>query len=145
MPLEFGYEQADDADPPPAAHPAPTGPSGQIARASARVSRRPCLPGNTIDVLHNGEQAYPAMVDAIRSAERYVYLSTYIFGARGVGARRSIEALRGRPRRGVTVRVLIDGLGQWYTLARAAGRCCRKPACAWPRSCRCACGRPACT
>ena len=119
MPLEFGYEQADDADPPPAAPPLlSTGPSGQIARASAQVSRRPCLPGNTIDVLHNGEQAYPAMVEVIRSAERYVYLSSYIFGASGA-ARDVIEALKAAQRRGVTVCVLVDGLGQWYTLARA--------------------------
>lgn len=119
MPLEFGYEQADDADQPPAASPVPTtGPSSQIARASAQVSRRPCLPGNMIDVLHNGEQAYPAMIEVIRSAERYVYLSSYIFGARGA-ARDIIEALRAAQRRGVTVCVLVDGLGQWYTLARA--------------------------
>ncbi|HEX2796266.1 MAG TPA: phospholipase D-like domain-containing protein, partial [Immundisolibacter sp.] len=119
MPLEFGYEQADDAGQPPAASPAPiAAPSGQIARASAQVSRRPCLPGNTIDVLHNGEQAYPAMIEAIRSAERYVYLSSYIFGARGA-ARDVIEALKAAQRRGVTVCVLVDGLGQWYTLARA--------------------------
>jgi len=119
MPLEFGYEQPEDADQPPVTAPSLTvTPGSQIARASARVSRRPCLPGNTIDVLHNGEQAYPAMIEVIRSAERYVYLSSYIFGARGA-ARDIIEALKAAQRRGVTVCVLVDGLGQWYTLARA--------------------------
>ena len=119
MPLEFSYEQADDADRPSATDPLPTlTPSDQIARASARISGRPCLPGNTIDVLHNGEQTYPAMIEVIRSAERYVYLSSYIFGARGA-ARDVIEALKAAQRRGVTVCVLVDGLGQWYTLARA--------------------------
>lgn len=115
--LAFDYEQPDDAD---LAEPAAAGPlEGPIARASARISRRQCLPGNAIERLHNGEQAYPAMIEAIRSAERYVYLSTYIFGARGA-ARDVIEALCAARRRGVTVCVLIDGLGQWYTLARAA-------------------------
>lgn len=119
MSLEFGYEQAEDADPPaPEATQTAAPPRNQIARASARVSRRPCLPGNAIDLLHNGEQAYPAMIEAIRSAERYIYLSTYIFGARGA-ARDVIEALKAAQRRGVTVCVLVDGLGQWYTLARA--------------------------
>jgi cardiolipin synthase len=119
LPLEFGYEQAEDAEPAPPDVPAGTGePDSPIARASGRISHRPCLPGNTADLLHNGEQAYPAMIEAIRSAERYVYLSTYIFGARGA-ARDLIDALKAAQRRGVTVCVLIDGLGQWYTLARA--------------------------
>ncbi len=115
LPIDFGYEKSDDADMP---HIEPALPAGPIARASAQISRRPCLPGNAIDLLHNGEQAYPAMVEAIRSAERYVYLSTYIFGASGA-ARDVIDALAAAQRRGVTVCVLLDGLGQWYTLARA--------------------------
>lgn len=117
LPLEFGYEQSDDAgmtDPLP-----PAVADGPIARASARISHRACLPGNHIERLHNGDQTYPAMIEAIRSAERYVYLSTYIFGASGA-ARDIIDALKAAQRRGVTVCVLIDGLGQWYTLARAA-------------------------
>jgi cardiolipin synthase A/B len=117
LPIEFGYEQSDDADLP---HIEPALPAGPIARASAQVSRRPCLPGNTVDLLHNGEQAYPAMIAAVRSAERYVYLSTYIFGVGGA-ARDVIDALAAAQRRGVTVCVLLDGLGQWYTLARARG------------------------
>jgi cardiolipin synthase len=119
LPLTFDYEQPDDAAP---TESVPLGPPhGPIARASACVSRRPCLPGNAIERLHNGEQAYPAMIEAIRSAEHYVYLSTYIFGARGAAAD-VIEALCAARRRGVTVCVLIDGLGQWYTLSRAAPR-----------------------
>lgn len=117
LPLEFGYEQSDDAgmtDPLP-----PAIADGPIARSSARISHRACLPGNHIERLHNGDQAYPAMIEAIRSAERYIYLSTYIFGASGA-ARDIIEALKAAQRRGVTVCVLIDGLGQWYTLARTA-------------------------
>lgn len=117
LPLQFDYEQPDDAE---LAEPATSdAPDGPIARASARISRRACQPGNTIRRLHNGEQAYPAMIEAIRSAERYVYLSTYIFGARGAACD-IVEALCAARRRGVTVCVLIDGLGQWYTLARAA-------------------------
>jgi cardiolipin synthase len=117
--LTFDYERPDDAH---TATPASGGPPwNAIARASARVSRWPCVPGNAIERLHNGEQAYPAMVEAIRSAEHYVYLSTYIFGAHGA-AGDLIEALCAARRRGVTVCVLIDGLGQWYTLARAAPR-----------------------
>ncbi|GAB4353080.1 MAG: cardiolipin synthase [Immundisolibacter sp.] len=118
LPLEFDYERADDADLTDAI-PEEDIPDSPIARASARISRRACLPGNLIERLHNGDQAYPAMIEAIRSAERYIYLSTYIFGASGA-ARDIIDALKAAQRRGVSVCVLIDGLGQWYTLARAA-------------------------
>ena len=74
--------------------------------------------GNDVTALHCGEAAYPAMLDAIRGAKEYVYLATYIFGASGVGGE-FIEALSGAARRGVDVRVLIDGVGALYTWPRA--------------------------
>ena len=43
------------------------------------VTGIPLTSGNSIDILHNGEAAYPAMLDAIDSAEKSVFLSTYIF------------------------------------------------------------------
>ncbi len=79
----------------------------------------PLVGGNHVDVLHNGEQAYPAMLAAIRGAKRFVWLSTYIFGTAGVGGE-LIAALAEARRRGVDVRVLIDGVGELYTWPRAA-------------------------
>src|SRR5690606_11945627 len=70
--------------------------------------------GNDVTALHCGEEAYPAMLEAIRGAEKYVYLSTYIFGSGGIGAE-FIDALADAARRGVEVRVLIDGIGELYT------------------------------
>jgi cardiolipin synthase A/B len=77
---------------------------------SERVSRRPLMVGNRITMLKNGEEAYPRMIEAIRKAERFVYLATYIFDDDQAG-RDFVEALKGAQERGVTVRVLIDGLG----------------------------------
>ena len=61
-------------------------------------------------LLDGGEQAYPLMLQAIAQAKRGVHLEVYSFSPAGVGAR-FVEALADAARRGVTVRVLIDGWG----------------------------------
>lgn len=83
-----------------------------LALADA-VTRRPLVSGNRIDPLFNGEQAYPAMLEAIEQAKKEVNLSTYIFGV-GKTGRAFIAALEAAAERGVTVRVLIDGVGERY-------------------------------
>jgi cardiolipin synthase len=85
---------------------------------SDAVTRRNLLPGNRVTPLHNGEEAYPAMLDAIRSARRSVHLSTYIFDSDGTG-RQFVEVLAGAADRGVEVLVLIDALGERYSLPTA--------------------------
>lgn len=82
-----------------------------------RVTGRPLLHGNRFDVLHDGEAAYPAMLDAIASAERSLTLCTYIFDADEVG-RQFVDALAAADRRGVAVRVLVDGVGERYSRPR---------------------------
>jgi cardiolipin synthase len=88
---------------------------GTILKVSDRITPRPVLGGNRIAMLHSGEQAYPAMLAAIESARRYVYLSTYIFDTDPTG-QRFIDALRRASTRGIDVRVLVDGLGELYSL-----------------------------
>ncbi|RMF45355.1 MAG: cardiolipin synthase, partial [Deltaproteobacteria bacterium] len=83
-----------------------------LALADA-VTRRPLVSGNRVDPLFNGEQAYPAMLEAIEQAKQEVNLSTYIFGA-GKTGRAFIAALEAAAERGVAVRVLIDGVGERY-------------------------------
>lgn len=75
--------------------------------------RGPCH----IEPLFNGEVAYPAMLEAIEAAERYVLLSTYIFETDVVG-RRFVDALERAQSRGVEVRVLMDGFGALYSRPR---------------------------
>lgn len=84
----------------------------------AYAAEFPLVGGNRVDALRNGEDAYPAMLAAIRGAERSIRLSTYIFGTRGVGAE-LVDALADSRRRGVDVRVLLDGVGELYTRPRA--------------------------
>lgn len=82
-------------------------------RISDRIARRPVCSGNDVVLLHNGEEAYPAMLEAIEKARRSVFLTTYIFEVDRTGTR-FIEALERAHNRGVMVRILIDGLGEMH-------------------------------
>lgn len=91
-----------------------------LARVVQRVTARPLVPGNTVDLLQNGDAAYPAMLAAIRQARASVSLTTYIFDDDAVG-REFVEALREAVARGLAVRVLVDAAGarySWPTILR---------------------------
>lgn len=66
--------------------------------------------GNAVTVLRNGDQIFPAMLEAIEQAERWVELATYVYWTGDV-AERFAEALAERARAGVEVRVLVDWVG----------------------------------
>ncbi|MDO8288373.1 MAG: phospholipase D-like domain-containing protein [Parvibaculum sp.] len=70
--------------------------------------------GNTIIVLTNGDETYPAMIAAIDGATRSLALSTYIFNNDKAG-KLFLDALSRALARGVRLRVLIDGVGSWYS------------------------------
>lgn len=89
-----------------------------IAGLSDRVTFLPLLAGNAIEPLENGEEAFPAMLEAIERAGQSIYLSTYIMETNRTG-RRFIDALAEAVRRGVDVRVILDGVGEYYSLPRA--------------------------
>ena len=66
--------------------------------------------GNAIRLLHNGEDYFPALIQAIDSARRSVHLETYIFNLDDTG-HRVLDALCRAQGRGVKVRVVLDGFG----------------------------------
>jgi cardiolipin synthase len=66
--------------------------------------------GNAITVLRNGDEIFPAMLEAIRGAEHSVDLMTFVYW-KGWPARDFADVLTDRARAGVRVRVLIDALG----------------------------------
>lgn len=90
----------------------------ELRRLADRVVSTPLVTGNRFIPLVNGEGAYPAMLEAIAGARRSIHLSTYIFDSDAAG-RRFIDALADAARRGVDVRVIIDGLGEKYSFPRA--------------------------
>lgn len=68
------------------------------------------LPGNHIELLETGSEFFPALLAAIDRAVCEIHLETYIFADDATG-RQIAEALAAAARRGVKVRVLIDGFG----------------------------------
>jgi cardiolipin synthase A/B len=93
-------------------------PADHLMRIGDAVTQWSRMPGNAIEILENGENAFPKMLAAIASAERTVWLATYIFETDPVG-QQFIAALAAAAARGVQVRTLIDGLGEWYSWPHA--------------------------
>jgi cardiolipin synthase A/B len=85
-----------------------------LARIVGTVVGRPILPGNQIEPLINGDEAFPAMLNAIGEARESISLQTYIFD-RDESGLAFAQALGDAVRRGVEVRVLIDAAGIRYS------------------------------
>jgi cardiolipin synthase len=77
-------------------------------------------------LLQGGDEFFPALIAAMDGAAFWVQLETYIFDFHGAGAEVA-EALMRAARRGVTVQVLVDGIGTaalqpaWQERLSAAG------------------------
>ncbi len=106
--------------------------------------------GNHVDNLENGNGIFPAMLAAIRSAQRTITFETYIYWSGDIG-KEFADALKERAQAGVKVHVLLDWVGSqkiepslitdmegagievqvyhplhWYNLARMNNRTHRK-------------------
>jgi cardiolipin synthase len=122
----------------------------RFQRTMSHLAGAPVVPGNRVTALLNGDQAFPAMLDAIRSARHSITLEAYIFWPGKVGTTFA-EALAERARAGVRTHLILDGLGsqklddeliegmrragvqvaifrplRWYTLDRVNHRTHRK-------------------
>lgn len=91
-----------------------------LALAVQRITGAPLLDGNALHPLRNGDEAYPAMLDAIARAQSSITLSTYIFAHDRSGLRFA-DALGAAVARGVEVRVLIDDVGARYSFPTIYG------------------------
>lgn len=81
--------------------------------AVGRLTGLPSKPGNLVEMLHSGDEAYPRMLEEIGRAKTSVGLCSYIFRDDSAGEKFH-EALIQAQQRGVKVRVLIDGIGGGY-------------------------------
>ncbi|GAB1407286.1 phospholipase D-like domain-containing protein [Thermomonas brevis] len=68
------------------------------------------IPGNTVVDLENGDEIFPAMLEAIRAAQRSITFETYIYWSGEIGQEMA-DALAERARAGVKVKVMIDWAG----------------------------------
>jgi cardiolipin synthase len=82
----------------------------QFLRSIGQLLGPEISPGNQVTALQNGDEIFPAMLAAIRSAQKSICLETYIYWSGVIGQEFS-EALCERARAGVKVHVLIDWMG----------------------------------
>ena len=124
--------------------------SAEFGATMAGATGMPLVDGNRVQIYNNGDQFYPAMLDAIESARSSVTMEQYIFWNGQVGLRFA-EAFAEKAREGVPVKLLVDAIGSanvgseifrileaggcqlawfhpihWYTLHRANRRDHRK-------------------
>lgn len=82
----------------------------QFAHAVGSLLGPPLTEGNNIVALSNGDQIFPAMLEAIGSAERTITFETYIYWPGTVGDKFT-RALCERAKAGVKVHLIIDAVG----------------------------------
>jgi cardiolipin synthase A/B len=91
------------------------------------IAESPLYTGNSVRVLQDGTQTFPAMFAAMRSARRFLYLEYYTLQDVRSGGRSLSDVLAAKSRAGVRVRVIYDAVGSLGTPAaffarlRAAG------------------------
>jgi len=68
------------------------------------------VPGNRFATLLNGDEIFPSMLQAIKSAQETISFETYIYWSGDIG-KAFADALSQRARGGVKVHVLLDWLG----------------------------------
>jgi len=95
-------------------------------RAISRAAGAPRVDGNSVRLLRDAVENYPAWLEAIAAAQSFIYFEAYIM-ADDTSGRRFADALIERARAGVTVRLLYDWLGSlgktspafWKTMSNA--------------------------
>jgi cardiolipin synthase len=93
----------DIDDPPEAGDP-------EFARLVEALTGAPLRDGNRIEVLRNGDEIFPAMLDAIRNAKHSVDFATYVYWTGSI-CPEFANALIDRANVGVEVNVLLDAVG----------------------------------
>lgn len=95
-------------------------------QAFSRAAGAPLIDGNAVRLLRDARENYPAWLEAIHSAEKWVHFESYIIHEDASG-KVFAQALMARARAGVRVRVVYDWLGAmtattwmyWERLRRA--------------------------
>ncbi|HKV36349.1 MAG TPA: phospholipase D-like domain-containing protein [Pyrinomonadaceae bacterium] len=96
-------------------------------QAFSRAAGAPLVSGNSVRLLKDAKENYPAWLEAIKNAERYIHFESYIIHEDSAGWQFA-DALAAKARDGVRVRVLYDWLGgmgktsrSFWNHLRAAG------------------------
>src|SRR6185295_2550500 len=70
----------------------------------------PLVSGNTVTQYINGDQIFPAMLDAIAQATNTITFENFIWKS-GTLSTRFIDALTAKAKQGVKVHCIVDGFG----------------------------------
>jgi cardiolipin synthase A/B len=92
---------------------APVPGSPEFGRLLESLTGSPVRRGNRVEVLRNGDQIFPAMIEAIESARDTIDFSTYIYWTGGPVITGFGDALVERAAAGVEVSILLDAVGSW--------------------------------
>lgn len=84
--------------------------SEQFRRDMGNLLGPAIVSGNHIEALQNGDEIFPAMLDAVRNAQVSICFETYIYWSGDIGEAFA-DALAERARAGVKVYVTLDWLG----------------------------------
>jgi cardiolipin synthase len=101
-------------------------PASATMTALAANLGSPALAGNRVDLLVNGDEIFPPMLDSIRGARGSINFVTYVYW-QGDIAESFANELAAAARRGVEVRVLLDAFGarkiddRWVEMMQRAG------------------------
>ncbi|MBS0419020.1 MAG: cardiolipin synthase B [Proteobacteria bacterium] len=79
------------------------------------VAESPLYAGNTVRILRDGEQTFPAMFAAIHGAKHYLYLEYYIFEDVSCNGEQLADVLLAKAREGVQIQIIYDGIGSLAT------------------------------
>lgn len=82
----------------------------QFRRSMSVLLGPPFVEGNRVQELVNGDQIFPAMLQAIRGARHSITFETFIYWSGAIGDNFA-EALAERAKAGVQVHVLLDWVG----------------------------------
>jgi cardiolipin synthase len=82
----------------------------QFLRSMGSLLGPPIVAGNRVTALCNGDEIFPAMLEAIRGAAKTICFETFIYWSGSIG-REFAEALSERAHAGVKVHVMLDWVG----------------------------------
>ncbi|MDG1663861.1 MAG: cardiolipin synthase [Pseudomonadales bacterium] len=84
-----------------------------------RISGHLLTSANKVVPFYSGSEAYSAMLESIENARHSVFLATYIFKNDTAGIA-FINALERAAKRGLDVKVLLDGIGEYYSFQKVS-------------------------
>jgi cardiolipin synthase len=82
----------------------------EFRRVMDRICGPPAIPGNSVKTILDQDEIMPAMIEAIKSAQKTITCETFILWSDSVG-RQMIEAFSERARAGVQVHLIVDDVG----------------------------------